>query len=75
MQLSKEMCARKRIHDGCSMLIENSVIRHKCSESLGNPRDAEQLSMSRIFQSALTTIKDFYSLINDLHTPQISMYL
>ena len=43
MQLSKEEYARKRIHNGCLMQIESPVSQDNCSESLGKPRDAEQL--------------------------------
>ena len=53
MQLSKEEYARKRICNGGSVRIENSVTRDNCSASLGKPRDAEQLPSWRNFQSAL----------------------
>ena len=48
MQLSKEEYARKRIHNGCSVRIENSVTRDNCSASLGKPFDAEQLPRDEI---------------------------
>ena len=51
MQLSKEEYARKRIHNGSSVQIENSVTlvtaRHL------EPRDAEQLSSWRNFQGVI----------------------
>ena len=43
MQLLKEAYARKRIHNGCSVRIENSINQDNCLASLGKPRDAEQL--------------------------------
>ena len=46
MLLSKEEYARKRIHNGCSVRIENSVTQHNCSASLGKPCDAKQLPSS-----------------------------
>ena len=54
---SKCNCRRKsmqekRIHNGSSMQIENSVTRGNCSPSFGKPRDAEQLPLWRNFQSA-----------------------
>ena len=45
MQLSKEEYAIKRIHNGCSVRIENSVNQDICSASLGY----------------LTAIKDSYN--------------
>ena len=36
-------CKTKRIHNGCSMQIENSFTRDNCSASIGKPLDAEQL--------------------------------
>ena len=51
-QLSKEEYARKRICNGCSVRIENSVTRDNPWTSLGKPRDAEQLSSWQNFQSA-----------------------
>ena len=63
MQLSKEEYARKRIHNGSSVQIENSVTRvtaryHSASLVMPNsyPRD-------RIFNQHLTTIKDSYIMI------------
>ena len=54
MQLSKEEYARKRINNGSSVQIENSVTRV----------NAEQLPWARdgIFNQHLTIIKDSYSL-------------
>ena len=52
--------ARKRIHNGCSVRIENFVTRDNCSASRGKPRDAEQLNRDGIFNPHLTTIKDSY---------------
>ena len=54
MQLSKEMYARKIIHNGCLMQIESPVTQDNCSASLslGKPRDAEQLPSWQNFQSA-----------------------
>ena len=43
MQLLKEEYARKRIHNGCLVQIENPVAQDNCLASLGKPRDAEQL--------------------------------
>ena len=37
MQLSKEEYARKGIHNGCLVRIENSVTRDNCSASLAMP--------------------------------------
>ena len=63
MQLSKEEYARKRIHNGSSVQIENSVTRvtvrnHSASLVMPNsyPRDG-------IFNQYLTTIKDSYIII------------
>ena len=63
MQLSKAESARKRIHNGSSVQIENSVTRvtvrhHSASLVMPNsyPRDW-------ISNRHLTTIKDSYSLI------------
>ena len=59
MQLSKEECARKRIHDGCLVRIEIEITRDSCLASLemqnGNPHDG-------IFNPHLTTIKGSYIL-------------
>ena len=62
MQLWKEAYARKRIHNGSSVQIENSVTRvtvrhHSASLMMPNnyPRDG-------IINQLLTTIKDSYSL-------------
>ena len=52
MQLSKEEYARKRIHNGCSVRIENSITRDNCSASHGKPRDAEQLPLWQNFQAS-----------------------
>ena len=52
MQLSKEEYARKRIHNGSSVQILNSVTRGNYSASLDKPCDAEQLPMWRNFQPA-----------------------
>ena len=52
IQPSNEEHARKRIYNGCSMQIENTVTRDNCSASLGKPRDAEQLPSWRNVQSA-----------------------
>ena len=66
MQLSKEEYARKRIHNGSSLQIENSVTRvtvrhHSASLVMPNsyPRD-------RIINQHLTTIKDSYLLARGL---------
>ena len=63
MQLSKEEYARKRIHNGSSVQIENSVTRvtvrhHSASFVMPNSylRDG-------IFNQRLTTIKDSYILL------------
>ena len=60
MQLSKEEYARKRIHNGSSVQIENSVtrvtVRHRSASLVmpnSYPRDG-------IFNQHLTTIKDSY---------------
>ena len=52
MQLSKEECARKRIHNGYLVQFESPVTQDNCSASLGKPRDAEQLPSWQNFQSA-----------------------
>ena len=52
MQLSQELYARKRIHNGCSVRIKNSVTRDNCAASPGKPRDAEELPSWRNFQFA-----------------------
>ena len=52
MQLSKEIYERKRIHNGCSVQIENSVTWDNCLASLGKPCDAKQLPSWWNFQSA-----------------------
>ena len=41
--MSKEEYARKRIHNGCLIHIENPVTQDNCSASLGKPRDVEHL--------------------------------
>ena len=41
MQLLKEMCSRKRIHNDSSVRNENSVTRDNCSAALSKPRGAE----------------------------------
>ena len=38
MRLQKEEYARKRIHNGCLVRIDNSVTRDNCSASQGLPR-------------------------------------
>ena len=43
MQLTKEMYARKIIHNGCLVQIEHSVTRDNRSSSRGKPRDVKQL--------------------------------
>ena len=61
MQLSKEKYARNRIHNGCSVRIENSVtwvtVRHH-SASLVMPNSYPRAG---IFNPNLMTIKDSYS--------------
>ena len=52
MRMSKEEYARKRIHNGCGVQIENSITQDKCSASLGKPRDTEQLPLWQNFQFA-----------------------
>ena len=52
MQLSKEEYARKRTHNGRLVQIESSITQDNCLESLGKPRDAEQLPSWQNFQSA-----------------------
>ena len=51
MQLSKEKYARKSIHNGCLVRIENPVTQDNCSASLGKSRDTEQLPSLQNFQS------------------------
>ena len=70
MQLSNEEYARKRIHNGSSVQIENSVTRvtvphHSASLVMPNsyPHDG-------IFNQHLTTIKDFYNVA----LPKLIMY-
>ena len=60
MQLSKEVYARKRIHNGCLVQIENSITWGNCSASLGKPDDAEQSPSWQNFQSKMHNIKDSY---------------
>ena len=36
---------KKRINNGCSVQIENSVTQDNCMASVGKPRDAEQLPL------------------------------
>ena len=55
MQLSKEEYARKRIHNGFSVQIENSVTRVTVRHYNSYPRDG-------IFNQHLKTIKDSYNL-------------
>ena len=58
MQSSKEEYARKRIHNGCSVRIENSVTRDNCSPaSLLMPNSYPPDIM---FNPHLTAIKDSY---------------
>ena len=45
MHLSKEEYARKRIHNGYSVQIENFVTLDDCSASLGKPHDAKHLPL------------------------------
>ena len=52
MRLSQEQYARKRIHNGCLVRIENSVTRDNRSASFSKPRDAEQLPSRPNFQFA-----------------------
>ena len=54
MQLSKEEYARKKIHNGSLVQIENSVTRVSLVMPNSNPRDG-------IFNRHLTTIKDSYT--------------
>ena len=56
MQLSKEEYARKRIHIGCLVRLENPVTQYNCLASLGKLRDAEQLPRDTIFNPILTAI-------------------
>ena len=64
MQLLREEYTRKRIHNGYSVRIENSVTLDNCSASRGLPSDAEQLSSWQSFNQHLTTIKDSYKLVD-----------
>ena len=52
MQLAEAEYARKRIHNGYVMHIENSVAWDNCSALLGKPHEAEQLPLKWNFQSA-----------------------
>ena len=45
MQLSKEVYARNRTHNGCLVQIESPVTQDNCLASLGKPRDSEQLPL------------------------------
>ena len=74
MQLSKQEYAIKRIHNGCSVQIENSItwvtVRHHSASLMmlnSYPRDG-------IFIQHLTSIKDFYNLVV-LQTIYISLCL
>ena len=56
---SMQEYARKRICNGRSVRIDNSVTRDNCSASLGKPRDAKQLPSWWNFQSAPHTHERF----------------
>ena len=60
MQLSKEDYARKIIHNGCSVRIENSVNQDNYYASLGNLAMPNSYPRDRIFNPHLTAIKDSY---------------
>ena len=55
MLLSKNEYARKRIHNGCSVRIENFVTQDNCPASLGKPNS---YTYDRTFNPHLTDIKD-----------------
>ena len=65
-KLSKDEHTGKRIYNGSSVRIENSVTRDNYSASLAKPRDAEQLHSWRNFQSAPHNFKDSYIKNSDL---------
>ena len=62
MQLSKEDYARKIIHNGCSVRIENSVNQDNYYASLGNLAMPNSYPRDRIFNPHLTDsyCKDTY---------------
>ena len=59
MRLSKEEYARKRIHNGCLVRIENKATTDNYSVSLVMPNSYPR---DGIFNPHLTTIKNSYSL-------------
>ena len=62
MQLSKEEYARKRIHNGSSVQIENSVTRVTVRNHEARQVMPTSYPREGIFSRHLTTIKDFYNL-------------
>ena len=60
MQLSKEEYARKRIHNGSSMQIENSVTRVTARHDKVSLVMPNSYPCDGIFSQHLTTIKDSY---------------
>ena len=81
MQLSKQVYARKRIHNGCLVQTENPVTQDNCSASfflyillhplsriMSKHRDAEQLPSWQSFQSAAKENKENVQLSNICYT-------
>ena len=61
MQFSKEQYARKRINNGYSVQIENSVTRVTVRHHLANLVMPNSYARDGIFSQHLTTIKDSYN--------------
>ena len=61
MQLLKDEYARKRIHNGCLVQIENTSLRI----TVRHPEASKQLPSDRNFNLKLKTIKESYILTPD----------
>ena len=61
MQLSKEEYARKRIHNGCLVRIENPDTQENCSHHSASLTMTNSYPRDRIFNPHLTAIKDSYN--------------
>ena len=61
MQLSKEEYARKRIHNGSSVQIENSVTQVTVWHHSADLVKPNSYPRDRIFSQHLTAIKDSYN--------------
>ena len=60
MKLRRTVCKKKRIHNGCSMRIENSVTRNNISVRHYSASRTFTLIRDGIFNQHLTIIKDSY---------------